>query len=174
MRGRGKPQGLASCPALNDVGPMREQRSKAKATTHPRTSPFFSLFSSSLATSRALTHTHTHTTLHFFSVSLFVLLTTMIAKRFLSVGLVAVCLALAAQPAQANWIDDAQAGGQRVFQAAFDTWTECVPAARIHGGACLADADLRPLPLYPTGRISAATSWSAVSSRPRRPASSSS
>ena len=48
----------------------------------------------------------------------------MIPKRFLSVGLVAVCLALAAQPAQANWVDDAQAGGQRVFQAAFDTWTE--------------------------------------------------
>ncbi|CAO1627931.1 unnamed protein product [Parajaminaea phylloscopi] len=48
----------------------------------------------------------------------------MIAKRFLSVGLVALCLALASQPASANWVDDVQAGGQRVFQAAFDTWTE--------------------------------------------------
>lgn len=51
---------------------------------------------------------------------------TMIANRFLSVGLVALCLVLAAgtQPARADWIQDATAGGQRVFQAAFDSWTE--------------------------------------------------
>lgn len=50
----------------------------------------------------------------------------MIAKNFLSAGLVALVFALASapQPAQANWIDDASSSGQRVFQATFDTWTE--------------------------------------------------
>lgn len=50
----------------------------------------------------------------------------MIANKYVSVSLIAVCLALAAapQPAQANWIQDTQAGGQKVFQAAFDTWSE--------------------------------------------------
>lgn len=45
--------------------------------------------------------------------------------KFLTVGVVALCLALAgSQPARADWIQDASVGGQRVFQAAFDTWTE--------------------------------------------------
>lgn len=48
-------------------------------------------------------------------------------KSFITASAVAMCLALAAsnvQPVEANWIDDAQAGGQRVFQATFDTWAE--------------------------------------------------
>ncbi|CAO1618319.1 unnamed protein product [Sympodiomycopsis kandeliae] len=48
----------------------------------------------------------------------------MIANKYLSVGLIAICLALATQPAQANWIQDSKSGGQKVFQAAFDTWSE--------------------------------------------------
>lgn len=81
---------------------------------HPHVESTLSLFSSPHLASQLL--------VHHFSLPLSRLV--MIPKRFLSVGLVAVCLALAAQPAQANWVDDAQAGGQRVFQAAFDTWTE--------------------------------------------------
>ena len=68
-------------------------------------------------------------------------------KPFITASLVALCLALAAQPAQADWIQvsfewdalkecqctnqtfifllqDSTVGGQRVFQAAFDAWTE--------------------------------------------------
>jgi hypothetical protein len=45
-------------------------------------------------------------------------------KHFITASLVALCLALAAQPVQADWIQDGTAGGQRVFQAAFDRWTE--------------------------------------------------
>lgn len=50
----------------------------------------------------------------------------MVTKRFLTVGLVALTLALATstQEARADWIQDATHGGQRVFQAAFDSWTE--------------------------------------------------
>lgn len=48
-------------------------------------------------------------------------------KTFISASAVAFCLALAAsntQPVQANWMDNASANGQRVYQAAFDTWSE--------------------------------------------------
>lgn len=50
----------------------------------------------------------------------------MIANKYISASLIAVCLALAAAPqsAQANWIQDSRSGSQKVFQAAFDTWSE--------------------------------------------------
>ncbi len=51
----------------------------------------------------------------------------MVSNTFIKASTLALCLALAGvgtQTAKADWIQDATLGGQKVFQAAFDGWTE--------------------------------------------------
>ena len=49
----------------------------------------------------------------------------MVKTAFISASTLALCLALAGvQQARADWIQDATLGGQKVFKAAFDGWTE--------------------------------------------------
>lgn len=49
-------------------------------------------------------------------------------KPFITVSTLVLCLALVASDRQAavkaDWIQDATLGGQKVFKAAFDGWTE--------------------------------------------------
>lgn len=50
----------------------------------------------------------------------------MVKTSFISVGLLALCIAIATapQPVAADWVQDFTKGGSKAFDSAFQTWSE--------------------------------------------------